>query len=132
MLAIENDNRNFGDPTGPELRNLLWIERQYSRRSFGIAVRGGLPVDDWRECRRANRLRRDKKRTRVRRSVRESPSPVGFCVGSGFRCGSVGRSAAGAERSYRLRYFEGWQERETRAGVVFGRCFEQALDALFC
>jgi PD-(D/E)XK nuclease superfamily len=35
-------------------------------------------------------------------------------------------------RSYRLRYLDGWQERETRAGMVFGRCFEQALVALFC
>jgi hypothetical protein len=35
-------------------------------------------------------------------------------------------------RSYRLRYLDGWQERETRAGMVFGRCFEQALSALYC
>lgn len=35
-------------------------------------------------------------------------------------------------RSYRLRYLDGWQERETRAGMVFGRCFERALGALFC
>ena len=34
-------------------------------------------------------------------------------------------------RSYRFRYLDGWQERETRAGMVFGRCFEQALGALF-
>jgi len=35
-------------------------------------------------------------------------------------------------RSYRLRYLDGWQEKDTRAGMVFGRCFEQALFALFC
>lgn len=34
-------------------------------------------------------------------------------------------------RSYRLRYLDGWQEKETRAAMVFGRCFEQALGALF-
>jgi hypothetical protein len=34
-------------------------------------------------------------------------------------------------RSYRLRYLDGWQEKDTRAGMVFGRCFEQALVALF-
>jgi PD-(D/E)XK nuclease superfamily len=34
-------------------------------------------------------------------------------------------------RSYRLRYFDGWQEKDTRAGMVFGRCFEQALVSLF-
>jgi len=34
-------------------------------------------------------------------------------------------------RSYRLRYLDGWQEKDTRAGMVFGRCFEQALGALF-
>ena len=35
-------------------------------------------------------------------------------------------------RSYRLRYLDGWQEKDTRAGMVFGRCFELALVALFC
>ena len=35
-------------------------------------------------------------------------------------------------RSYRFRYLDGWQEKDTRAGMVFGRCFEQALGALFC
>jgi hypothetical protein len=35
-------------------------------------------------------------------------------------------------RSYRFRYLDGWQERETRAGMAFGRCFEQALAGLFC
>jgi hypothetical protein len=35
-------------------------------------------------------------------------------------------------RSYRLRYLDGWQQKETRAAMVFGRCFEQALNALFC
>jgi hypothetical protein len=34
-------------------------------------------------------------------------------------------------RSYRLRYLDGWQENETRAAMAFGRCFEQALGALF-
>ena len=34
-------------------------------------------------------------------------------------------------RSYRLRYLDGWQEKDTRPGMVFGRCFEQALNALF-
>ena len=34
-------------------------------------------------------------------------------------------------RSYRYRYLDGWKEKETRAGMVFGRCFERALGALF-
>ncbi|HTQ61272.1 MAG TPA: PD-(D/E)XK nuclease family protein [Candidatus Solibacter sp.] len=34
-------------------------------------------------------------------------------------------------RSYRYRYLDGWQERDTRAGMVFGRCFEKALAAMF-
>src|ERR1700694_3866361 len=34
-------------------------------------------------------------------------------------------------RSYRYRYLDGWRERETRAAMVFGRCFENALGALF-
>ncbi|MGH9428704.1 MAG: PD-(D/E)XK nuclease family protein, partial [Terriglobia bacterium] len=35
-------------------------------------------------------------------------------------------------RSYRYRYLDGWQEKETRAAMVFGRCFEKALSAYFC
>jgi hypothetical protein len=34
-------------------------------------------------------------------------------------------------RSYRYRYLDGWREKETRAGMIFGRCFEKALAALF-
>jgi PD-(D/E)XK nuclease superfamily protein len=34
-------------------------------------------------------------------------------------------------RSYRYRYLDGWQEKETRAAMAFGRCFEKALGAYF-
>jgi hypothetical protein len=34
-------------------------------------------------------------------------------------------------RSYRYRYFDGWKEKDTRAAMVFGRCFEAALGAYF-
>jgi hypothetical protein len=34
-------------------------------------------------------------------------------------------------RSYRYRYLDGWRERDTRAAMAFGRCFEKALAALF-
>jgi hypothetical protein len=34
-------------------------------------------------------------------------------------------------RSYRYRYLEGWREKETRAAMAFGRCFEKALAAYF-
>ena len=34
-------------------------------------------------------------------------------------------------RSYRHRYLDGWREKETRAAMVFGRCFETALAAYF-
>ena len=34
-------------------------------------------------------------------------------------------------RRYRYRYVDGWKEKETRAGLVFGRAFESALSALF-
>ncbi len=34
-------------------------------------------------------------------------------------------------RKYRFRYVDGWQERETGAGLLFGRAFEQALAAYF-
>ena len=30
-------------------------------------------------------------------------------------------------RSYRYRYLDGWREKDTRAAMVFGRCFEKAL-----
>jgi len=35
-------------------------------------------------------------------------------------------------RSYRYRYLDGWREKETRAALMFGRCFEKALEAYFC
>src|ERR1051326_2585709 len=34
-------------------------------------------------------------------------------------------------RRYRYRYVDGWVEKETRAGLLFGRAFEQALSAYF-
>ena len=34
-------------------------------------------------------------------------------------------------RRYRHRYLDGWQEKDTRAATVFGRCFEHALGAYF-
>jgi len=34
-------------------------------------------------------------------------------------------------RSYRYRYLDGWQEKETKASLLFGRCFEKALAAYF-
>jgi len=34
-------------------------------------------------------------------------------------------------RSYRYRYLDGWQEKETKASLLFGRCFERALAAYF-
>ena len=34
-------------------------------------------------------------------------------------------------RSYRHRYLDGWREKETRSAMVFGRCFEKALESSF-
>src|ERR1700730_7059963 len=34
-------------------------------------------------------------------------------------------------RSYRYRYLDGWREKESRAAMAFGRCFESALSAYF-
>jgi hypothetical protein len=34
-------------------------------------------------------------------------------------------------RSYRYRYLDGWREKETRAAMAFGRCFEKAVAAYF-
>jgi hypothetical protein len=34
-------------------------------------------------------------------------------------------------RSYRYRYLDGWREKDTRAAMVFGRCFETALGTYF-
>ena len=34
-------------------------------------------------------------------------------------------------RSYRYRYLDGWREKENRASLLFGRCFEKALAAFF-
>src|ERR1700741_2895967 len=37
----------------------------------------------------------------------------------------------GCPRRYRYRYLDGWQEKDTRAAMLFGRAFEQAIAALF-
>jgi hypothetical protein len=34
-------------------------------------------------------------------------------------------------RRYRYRYLDGWQEKDTRAAMLFGRVFEQSLGAYF-
>ena len=34
-------------------------------------------------------------------------------------------------RSYRYRYLDGWKEKDSKASLCFGRCFEKALAALF-
>src|SRR5215467_262480 len=34
-------------------------------------------------------------------------------------------------RRYRYRYLDGWKEKDTRAAMLFGRAFEQALGAYF-
>jgi hypothetical protein len=34
-------------------------------------------------------------------------------------------------RRYRYRYLDGWHEKDTRAAMVFGRCFEKAVAAYF-
>jgi hypothetical protein len=34
-------------------------------------------------------------------------------------------------RSYRYRYLDAWKEKDSRAALTFGRCFEQALGAYF-
>ena len=34
-------------------------------------------------------------------------------------------------RRYRYRYLEGWQEKDVRANLVFGRAFENALGSYF-
>src|SRR5215469_9116781 len=34
-------------------------------------------------------------------------------------------------RSYRYRYLDGWREKDTRAAMAFGRCFEAAVAAYF-
>jgi len=35
-------------------------------------------------------------------------------------------------RSYRYRYLDGWRESESKAAMIFGRCFEKALESYFC
>ena len=34
-------------------------------------------------------------------------------------------------RGYRHRYLDGWREKDSRAALLFGRCFEKALEAYF-
>ena len=50
-----------------------------------------------------------------------SGAPIQFLGSQYLRC----------PRSYRYRYLDGWREKDTRAAMIFGRCFEQALTACF-
>ena len=34
-------------------------------------------------------------------------------------------------RQYRYKYLDGWREKEDKASMMFGRCFENALAAYF-
>ena len=34
-------------------------------------------------------------------------------------------------RQYRYKYLDGWREKEDKASMIFGRCFENALAAYF-
>src|SRR3989475_6127571 len=72
------------------------------------------------------------------------PRPTGSPSNAHHSPTAMGREAAMAysytqisqylrcPRSYRFRYLDGWREKETRAAMVFGRCFEKALHAYFC
>ena len=48
-----------------------------------------------------------------------------------FRCTQIAQYLR-CPRSYRHRYLDGWREKEIRAAMIFGRCFEKALGAYFC
>ena len=37
----------------------------------------------------------------------------------------------GCPRRYRHKYLDGWQEKDTRAAMLFGRAFEKALAGYF-
>src|SRR5205807_4786043 len=70
-----------------------------------------------------------------------------FCSGSGLRASGGDFCHPGGSlmiysysqinqylscpRAYRHRYLEGWKEKDTRANLVFGRAFEQALSSYF-
>jgi hypothetical protein len=45
-------------------------------------------------------------------------------------CGNRLRALGFTPRRYRHRYFDGWQEKDIRAAMLFGRAFEEALAAL--
>src|SRR5580704_8658546 len=60
--------------------------------------------------------------TAMRRTHREIPMVYSYTqISQYLRC----------PRSYRYRYLDGWREKETRAAMAFGRCFEKALAAYF-
>jgi hypothetical protein len=112
---------------------------------FEQSVRVGLV-----RMRRANEIhwnvRIDQNRTRGWNCVWKMKSPVCYQAQIETRnAASVFPEPVGAEismaclarylrcpRSYRYRYLDGWREKETRAAMVFGRCFEKALGAYFC
>src|SRR5690348_11443592 len=63
------------------------------------------------------------KRCRIcQRMLKDSPMVYSYTqISQYLRC----------PRSYRYRYLDGWQKKDTRAAMIFGRCFESALHAYF-
>ena len=76
----------------------------------------------------------------VGRTVRQCPHPAGWqrqglTEGKGFAMMTYSYTQISqyltCPRRYRHRYLDGWQEKDVRAAMLFGRCFEQAVAALF-
>src|SRR5271156_4617479 len=61
-------------------------------------------------------------RMRAKVSWQEAPMTYSFTqISQYLRC----------PRQYRYRYLDGWREKEDKAAMMFGRCFENALSAHF-
>src|ERR1019366_1463158 len=66
----------------------------------------------------------------LRLSVVERPTLAGQPIVGGLYCTQISQYLS-CPRRYRHRYLDGWQEKDTRAAMLFGRSFEQAVAALF-
>src|ERR1700687_3316235 len=63
-------------------------------------------------------------------NAHHSPTAMGREAAMAYSYTQISQSL-GCPRIYRYRYLDGWRERDTRAAMIFGRCFENALGAFF-
>ena len=108
-------NRSMRRPC-PGLRGVVKISHTVINGISLINLDGFAPASQWEELSAAPASNASRSNTR-RRPMTYSYTQISQYLS--------------CPRRYRHRYLDGWQEKDTRAAMLFGRAFEQAVAALF-